>query len=100
LDLKLILHARDGSKILFSTSTYSFKDHKSTPEVRVLDAASKESNLVTDDKNASEPTWLDDHLILLLVGGENGKTDIVIGSYDAFSKTWVGFSTPLIDTSN
>jgi hypothetical protein len=72
---------------LYTTSTYSFKEHKSTAEVRVLDSHSKESHLVTDVKGASEPTWLNDRVILLLAEGEKGATDVLLGDYDDFEKT-------------
>jgi len=77
----------DGSQILYTTSTYSFKDHKAVAEVRVLDSQSKESHLVTGVNGASEPTWLDDRVILLLVEGDKGATDILLGDYDDFEKT-------------
>jgi hypothetical protein len=72
---------------LYTTSTYGFKEHKATAEVRVLDSQSKESHLVTGVKGASEPAWLDDRVVLMLVEGEKGATDVVLGDYDDFEKT-------------
>ncbi|EOD50464.1 hypothetical protein GTA08_BOTSDO02686 [Neofusicoccum parvum] len=74
----------DGSKVLYTVSTYSFADQSSTAEVRVLDVASGESTLVTDNGDASEPTWLDGDDIILLVPGANGTTDVLVGPYDDF----------------
>lgn len=77
----------DGSRVLFSVSTYSFSDHKSKGEVRQLKADSNESCLVTDVEHASEPNWVDDEQALLLVDGKNGSTNVVIGDPDNFAET-------------
>jgi hypothetical protein len=77
----------DASKILHSVSTYSFNDHKSTGEIRVLNAETKESVVVTKVEGASEPTWINDKTVLLLVPGKNSTTDVVIGGLEDFDKT-------------
>ncbi|KKY27519.1 putative oligopeptidase family protein [Diplodia seriata] len=77
----------DGSKVLYTVSTYSFADHASTAEVRVLDVASGESTVVSDNGDASEPTWLDGSDILLLLPGSNGTTDVLVGPYDDFANS-------------
>lgn len=74
----------DGSKVLYTVSTYSFSDHSSSSEVRVLDVASGESTLITDSSDVSEPTWLEGSDILLLSSGANGTTDVLVGPYDDF----------------
>lgn len=79
----------DASKVLYTVSTYSFADHSSTAEVRVLDVASGESTVVTDNGDASEPTWLDGDNILLLLPGANGTTDVLVGPYDDFANRLV-----------
>ncbi|KAF1839938.1 dipeptidyl-peptidase 5 precursor [Cucurbitaria berberidis CBS 394.84] len=56
----------DASKVLYSVSTYSFSEHTKRSEIRLLDVASQQTSLVTDEKSASDPTWLDDDIILLL----------------------------------
>ncbi|KAH7060829.1 dipeptidyl-peptidase-like protein V precursor [Macrophomina phaseolina] len=76
----------DGSKVLYTVSTYSFADHSSSAELRVLDVASGESTLVTDG-DASEPTWLDGGDILVLSSGANGTTDVLVGPYDDFANS-------------
>jgi hypothetical protein len=77
----------DGSRVLYTVSTYSFSDHKAKGEVRQLKADSNESCIVTDAEHTSEPNWIDDELVLLLVAGKNGSTEIVIGEPDRFAET-------------
>jgi hypothetical protein len=77
----------DGSRVLFSVSTYSFNDHKNKSEIRQLKADSNESYLVTDIEHASEPHWIDDGLALILISGRSGTTSVVIGDPDHFFET-------------
>jgi hypothetical protein len=78
----------EGDKIVYTISTYSFSDHKRTTEVRILLAKSGESILVTDKAGASEPTWVDNDKVLLLIPGKDaGTTDVVIGDPTDFEKT-------------
>ncbi|KAF1812617.1 hypothetical protein P152DRAFT_458438 [Eremomyces bilateralis CBS 781.70] len=77
----------DGSRILYSVSTYSFENHGKKSEIRVLDAKSNESKLVTDAAGASEPQWLNDEDVLLLLPGQTNSTDIAVGKADAFEAT-------------
>ncbi|RDL36839.1 uncharacterized protein BP5553_06191 [Venustampulla echinocandica] len=68
-----------GTLALFSVSTYSFHSHSKTSEIRVLDIKTGQSELLTNDLAASEPTWLGDHnLVLWLKGGEKGTTELVV----------------------
>lgn len=76
----------DASKILYSVSTYSFTEHAKKSEIRLLDTASQQTSLVTDDKSCSEPTWLDDEIVLLLKSNDNGTTDLLIGPPENFEK--------------
>ncbi|RMZ66877.1 nucleolar ATPase Kre33 [Pyrenophora seminiperda CCB06] len=77
----------DASKILYELSTYSFSEHVTKKEIRVLDVASQQSGLVTDDKSYSEPTWLDDETVLLLKSNDDGTTDIVAGLPKKFEQS-------------
>lgn len=79
----------DASKVLYSVSTYSFADHAKKSEIRILDVASQQTSLVTDDKAASEPTWIDDDNILLLRSGDDGVTSVLIGKADNFDNELV-----------
>lgn len=76
----------DASKILYSVSTYSFAEHAKKSEIRLLDVESQESSLITDDKSASEPVWIDDATIVLLQSGEDGTTSVVVGDPTSFEK--------------
>lgn len=77
----------DGSRVLHSVSKYSFDEHKQTKEIRILDIRKNESQLVTDNKDASEPQWITDDLVLLLKPGEKGATEVLIGDAKNFEKT-------------
>jgi hypothetical protein len=79
----------DGSRILYSVSTYSFSDHARRTEVRVLDVATQISTLITDANGASEPNWLGEDHVLVLIPGEEGKTKLVAGNVDNFMRRWV-----------
>lgn len=74
----------DASRVLYSVSTYSFEEHTKKSEIRILDVASQQTTLVTDNKTASDPVWLDDDTIILLKSGENGATSVVVGKADNF----------------
>ena len=79
----------DASKVLYSVSTYSFSEHSKKSEVRILDVASQQTTLVTDDKSASEPTWLDDETIVLLKSNDDGTTSVVVGKADGFESRYI-----------
>lgn len=78
----------DASKVLYSVSTYSFAEHSKKSEIRVLDVESQQTSLVTDDKGASEPQWLDDETVLLLSTGDDGVTKFKVGRVDRFSNRY------------
>lgn len=78
----------NATQILYQVSTYSLEKHAWHREIRVLEASSKESTVVTEAAGASEPTWIDnDGSVLLLVPGKNGTTDITIGKVGDWEKT-------------
>ncbi len=76
-------------QVLYSVSTYSFAEHAKKSEIRLLDVKSQQTVLVTDDKSASEPTWLGDDTILLLNSNDDGTTSLVAGKPDNFNDTSV-----------
>jgi Tol biopolymer transport system component len=68
----------DGTAALFSVSTYSFQTHKKSSEIRVLDINTGQTKILSNDLEASEPTWLgQDDVVLLLKGGEKGTTSLL-----------------------
>jgi hypothetical protein len=85
----------DASKILHGVGAYNLSEHAKTSEIRVLDVASQQTSLVTDDKSVSEFMWLDDDTILLLKSNEDGTTTVVVGSPDNFEKR---YTMPLFPT--
>lgn len=76
----------DGSQVLYSVSTYSFAQHAKKTEIRILDVASQQTSLITDDESASEPAWIDDETIVLLVSEDDGTTKVVVGDPNSFEK--------------
>lgn len=79
----------NGSRILYSVSTYSFADHLKRTEIRVLNVATQTSALITDANGASEPNWLGENHVLVLVPGEEGKTKFLAGNVDNFENRFV-----------
>lgn len=77
----------NATEILYQASTYSLEKHSWHREIRVLEASSKESRVVTEAADASEPNWVDDDgSVLLLVPGKNGTTDVTIGKVGDWEK--------------
>lgn len=79
----------DGSKILYSVSTYSFAEHSKSTEIRILDVESQQTSLVTDNASASAPNWLGDDTVVLFSTGDDGVTSVKIGGADNFSSRCV-----------
>ncbi|KAF1836694.1 dipeptidyl-peptidase-like protein V precursor [Decorospora gaudefroyi] len=77
----------DASKVMYSVSTYSFSKHAKKSEIRLLDVASQQSILVTDDESMSEPMWLGEENILLLKSNEDNTTALVVGPPESFEKS-------------
>jgi hypothetical protein len=78
----------DASQILYSVSTYSFAQHAKKSEIRMLDVESQQTSLITDDKSASEPVWIDDETIVLLKSEDDGTTSVIVGDPKSFEKRW------------
>jgi len=77
----------DGTLVLFSVSTYDFEKHPRSPEIRVLDIKNGQSNVLTADLNASNPTWLGEkNLVLWLKGRAEGTISLVIGDSENYEK--------------
>jgi dipeptidyl aminopeptidase/acylaminoacyl peptidase len=70
----------DGTKALFTVTTYSFESHKKTSQIRVLDIKSGQSTLLVEDLGASEPTWVSDDEFIYFKGWEKGKTILIVDS--------------------
>jgi hypothetical protein len=78
----------DASQILYKVNTYSFAEHAWTREIRVLTHKSNGSSLVTNVEGASDPVWVgEDGDVLVLVPGEKGSTDFVVGKVGDFNKS-------------
>lgn len=82
----------DASQVLYGVSTYSFADHAKKSEIRILDVESQQTSLVTDDKAASEPAWIDDETIVLLISQDDGTTSVVVGDPRNFEKRYADWN--------
>ncbi|KIH86993.1 hypothetical protein SPBR_08154 [Sporothrix brasiliensis 5110] len=69
----------NGSKVLYTVSTYSFEDHRKTSQIRVLDIESGGSTLLYEDANYSEPVWIDEDAFFFLKTGDKGVTSLLLG---------------------
>lgn len=85
-----------GTLALYTVSTYSFESHKKTSEIKVLDVSSGMQSLVTNAEGTSEPNWLGGgkELLWLKSLGENGHTQLVVGSADEVGTTYVAGLVP------
>jgi dipeptidyl aminopeptidase/acylaminoacyl peptidase len=82
----------NASKILYSVSSYSFAEHAKKSEIRVMDAESQQTSLITDDKSASDPTWIDDETIVYLKSEDDGTTRIIVGDPENFDSRYAASS--------
>jgi len=55
----------DGTKALYTVSTYSFTTHSRISEIKIFDIDSGESQLFTNDSDEFDVTWIgnDGHLV-------------------------------------
>lgn len=87
-----------GTLALFTVSTYSFQSHSKTSEIRVLDIKTGQSQLLSSDLNATEPTWLlEKNLVLWLTGGEKGKTNLVLADAENLAQRYAFLDFTLIE---
>ena len=92
----------DGTLALYTVSTYSFESHSKTSEIRAIDIRNGQSTLITNDEQTTEPHWLghDNELMWLKTGqkddkgGNNTRTEIIIGDAHEIGKTYTAASMP------
>jgi dipeptidyl aminopeptidase/acylaminoacyl peptidase len=70
----------DGTQILYSISTYSFESHEKKTEIRLLNSKDQHTSLVSDVKGVGPVAWLDDKTVVLLVNGDQGHTNVLVGN--------------------
>jgi hypothetical protein len=76
----------DGTAVLFTVSTYSFAEKKTTSELRLLDLKSNQSTQLL--ASSAEAKWLDEKTIIAFVSADKGTTDVVVGEASGdFNKT-------------
>ena len=80
----------DGTLALYTVATYSFESHKKTNEIRVLNLATGQSTLITNEEKTSEPNWLGDKTELFwLKEAEKGHTKLIAGDAGSVGNTQV-----------
>ncbi|ROW11194.1 hypothetical protein VMCG_01137 [Cytospora schulzeri] len=67
-----------GKLVLYTVSTYSFRDHKKTNEIQVLDIESGKATCLFRDSKYSEPTWISESEFVLVKSGEKGTSSLVL----------------------
>ncbi len=60
-------------------STYSFREHSKTSQIRVLDIEVSESALLYEDSSYSEPVWVGEDDFFFLKSGDKGTTSLLLG---------------------
>ncbi|KAL8714905.1 MAG: hypothetical protein Q9220_001418 [cf. Caloplaca sp. 1 TL-2023] len=84
-----------GKLALYTVSTYSFESHEKTSEIRVLNIANGQSTLISNDRKASDPVWLEDATELLwFQEGNKGATELVVSSVEEIGKSYVAGIVP------
>ena len=84
-----------GNLAVYTVSTYSFESHKKTTEIKVLDIATGQSTLITNEEKTSEPHWLGHgNELLWLQSTEKGATKLVVGSVYEVGKSYVAGVVP------
>lgn len=58
-------------------SSYSFKTHSKSSQIRVLNVKEGSSDLVSEDAAASEPFWISDSEIAFFKPSDNASTMLV-----------------------
>lgn len=59
-------------------TTYSFEEHKTTSQIRVLDVKTAQSTLLYEDAAYSEPTWVGENEFVLVKSGDKGVSSLVL----------------------
>jgi dipeptidyl aminopeptidase/acylaminoacyl peptidase len=84
----------DGTRALYTVSTYSFESHSKTKEIRILDLSTTESLLVISDEKASEPHWLEEDILYLRESSKKGQTELVVVFAADTTNTYVAATIP------
>jgi pre-mRNA-splicing helicase BRR2 len=84
-----------GTLALYSQTTYSFESHSKTNEIRVLDIATGQSVVLSNDAGASNPLWLGDgDSLIWLKEKDNGNTSLIVGDAREVGKTYTAGTVP------
>ena len=69
----------NGTKVLYTSSTYSFDNHKKDTELRVLEVKTGAGLVLAHNEDVSDLNWLQGDEFACLCAGKNGITKLCIG---------------------
>lgn len=69
-----------GTKVLYTTSSYDFKSHNKTSELRLLDVNSGDSHELAKNDDISDLNWLDDETFACLQAEKDGSTSVYVAN--------------------
>ena len=75
-----------ATKVLYTTSTYSFSSHEKELELRVLDVGTGESTRLAHNDDISDLNWLDDDKFVCLQAEKDGRTSVFWASMEECGK--------------
>lgn len=80
---------------MYTQTAYSFDSHFKANEIRVLDIATGQSTLITNDQGASNPQWLDNgDQIVYLKSKANSNTGFIIADARDADKSYTAGTVP------
>lgn len=64
-------------------STYSFKEHKKTNSIQVLDLESNHATTLYTDSSYTEPIWVGETEFLAIKNGEKGTSSLLVADVNS-----------------
>lgn len=72
-----------GTLALYTTSQHSFKTHKNSYGLRVMDLANGSSWLFSNSSSIGDANWLSGNTFVWLVSEDDGTTSVAVGDATA-----------------
>lgn len=73
----------NGTKVLYTVSSYDFHTHSKTSDFRILDVASGESQPIHGGKDVTDPNWLNDNEVICLAAGIGDYSSLQVYTADS-----------------
>ena len=70
----------DGTKVLYTTSSYSFETHKKDTELRILEVKTGAGLVLAQNEDVSDLNWMQGDEFACLCAGKDGVTTLCIGN--------------------